>query len=615
MRSKIVCCAFGIGTLLCILALAGCGGGSGSAGDPAQPSISVSQNSISMQDTTASSTSKTIVINFTMSNATQLLSSGELVTTAVASGIPVEYSTSTSTETSLTDGTVKGTITIQLWAANILGAGVYQGSVAFSICHNPSSTIGCSQTVAGSPVNIPVTFTVTGAARSSATASLSISSLSLESPSSATVGPSTGAPTLTLSVMIPGPNLTFSQPANGFVAAVTYASLNQESGNLTIAFSAPGKLAPGSYSESLTINICIDQQCNHPIANSPIVLPITYTVTAAAGTNYNEQSVPILANDISWSAAQGKIYAIVSKYSTTDQETLVEIDPSSAAITRSLVLAGDPRVLSVSDDGSYAYIGFHDQNIVERVVLATFTSDLSINLGGSANTGPIYAGYLAAVPGSPRSVAVSTYANAPGLNSDNSEGVLLYDDDVLRGAPFGGTTVGPMLNSIVFGSNGSALYACEPDYENLYTLSLSGTGLSQTAVVNLGQIVFGDYLIYANGLLYDSRTRSLDPTTGKVTGSFLPAGSFGTATIAVDTSLNRAYVFFVDHPSNNGEWTIETFNLATMAPISLARTTTIVGMNQTYLRTNERIVRWGTNGLAINGELGLEILSGAFVTQ
>ena len=74
-------------------------------------------------------------------------------------------------------------------------------------------------------------------------------------------------------------------------------------------------------------------------------------------------------------------------------------------------------------------------------------------------------------------------------------------------------------------------------------------------------------------------------------------------------------MFFFDHPSNNGEWTIETFNLSTMKPIALARTNGIVGPNQAYTVVNERIVRWGPNGLAINGELGVQILHGSFVTQ
>jgi hypothetical protein len=620
MTSNIAARSVRTSTLLCVLAVAACGGGGGGGGGNGTngngaPSFSLSQTSISAQDATTSTSSKTIVIDYTITNAKQLLSSGFLVTAAVPSGPPVEYSVASSTGTSLDGNTTSGTITIQLWSANVLGAGSFGGNVVFSICHNPATSAGCAQAVAGSPTSIPVTFTVTGAARSAATATLSVSSISLEAPSSATTGPSTSAPTLSLSALIPGPYVTYSQPAKGFVAAVTYTPLNDQTGNLTIAYAPPGTLAPGTYSESLTINVCSDQQCNRPIASSPIVLPVTYTVTAGAGINYVAQTVPILTNDIAWSAAQSKIYAVVSQFSATDPKTLVEIDPTSATITRSLALGGNPRVLSVSDDGAYAYIGFTDQNIVERVALTTFNKDIVINLGATAGSVPIYAGYLAAIPSAPHSVVVSTYANALGLSDNNSEGVFVYDDGVSRGNPFGATNAGQQLNSIAFDTTGSTLYAIEPNYENLYILRVGSTGLSQSAAVNLGQIGFGGYVSFANGMLYDFHTQALNTMTGTITGSFLAPGSFLSAAISLDTALNRAFVFFFDHPSNNGEWTIETFNLSTMKPIALARTNGIVGPNQAYTVVNERIVRWGPNGLAINGELGVQILHGSFVTQ
>ncbi len=50
--------------------------------------------------------------------------------------------------------------------------------------------------------------------------------------------------------------------------------------------------------------------------------------------------------------------------------------------------------------------------------------------------------------------------------------------------------------------------------------------------------------------------------------------------------------------------------LSTMQPIALARTDGIVAPNQSYNVANERIIRWGTNGLAVNGELGIQMLLG-----
>jgi hypothetical protein len=326
--------------------------------------------------------------------------------------------------------------------------------------------------------------------------------------------------------------------------------------------------------------------------------------------------VPILANDIAWSAPQGKIYAVVSQLSPTDPETLAEIDPVSAAITRTLALPGNPHVLAVSDDGSYAYIGFSDMNIVERVVLANFTADIQISLGGGATTGPIYAGYLAAVPSEAHSIVVSTYANANGLSSYNAEGVFVFDDLVARGSPFGTMTAGPQLNSIVFGASTATLYALEPNFQNLSTLSLGPGGLSQVQVINLGQTYFGGYLNFANGLLYDVSTRSLNPVTGNVTGQFLYRGNISQPAVTVDASLNRAYIYFEDESVNPAAlWTLQTFNLQTMTSVALARTAGIVDPLFPSTLYPGRVIRWGSQGLAINGETGVALISGAFVIQ
>jgi hypothetical protein len=45
-----------------------------------------------------------------------------------------------------------------------------------------------------------------------------------------------------------------------------------------------------------------------------------------------------------------------------------------------------------------------------------------------------------------------------------------------------------------------------------------------------------------------------------------------------------------------------------MQPIGLARTNGIVAPNQSYYLANERIIRWGTDGLAVNGDLGIQML-------
>ena len=55
-------------------------------------------------------------------------------------------------------------------------------------------------------------------------------------------------------------------------------------GALTIVFVPPGQLGPGNYTEILTLNVCTDSACTHPIAGSPARITITYTVAGGTPT-------------------------------------------------------------------------------------------------------------------------------------------------------------------------------------------------------------------------------------------------------------------------------------------------------------------------------------------
>jgi hypothetical protein len=612
---------YGFLLLVIASALAACGGDGGSGGGGGGPTLTIDGSaSISVQDTTGSSASRTVTINFTIVNSGSLLNAGDILVTPVTfNGVPIESAITNFVSGGAGSQNSNYTLTVQLWPANTLGAGTFQGSIVLEACHNLHSTAGCDQQLGGSPVTIPVTYTVTGNARPDTTATLDEPALSLEAPDSATTGPGETTFTLSLSLVSPGPFVTFSQPAGGFVTSVSYTASNEEQGFLSIAYISPSTLAPGTYTENLTINVCVDPQCNHPVANSPIIMAVTYVVDASVGVDFTSQTVPIEANDFAWSAAQSKLYAVVSAYSVVDTKMLAEIDPTTGAVTRTFALAGNPQALALSDDGSCAYVSFSDTSLIQRVVLASFTSDLSINLGSTAGGDAIYAGNLAVVPGSPHSIVAATFANGATLNTDNSEGIYVFDDGTERGTPFGSTAVGPVLNYVAFGSSASTLYAIEPDFQNFFTLNLSASGLSQQSEISLAPTNFGYGLQYDNGLLYDYTTRSLNPSTGTIVGQLLPNmeqdGVLYTWFTA-DSSLNRGYAFYNNDNAPQGfQLTLQSFNLTTGQPIALTHAINTQSQYGGGTQAAQKIVRWGTNGLALGAPAGIQIISGNFVTQ
>lgn len=70
------------------------------------------------------------------------------------------------------------------------------------------------------------------------------------------------------------------QSTNNGIASLDGAQSGNDY-NITLTFMDPATLGPGSYSDTVTVTVCYDQACARQITNSPQVIPVTYTVTAA----------------------------------------------------------------------------------------------------------------------------------------------------------------------------------------------------------------------------------------------------------------------------------------------------------------------------------------------
>jgi hypothetical protein len=107
-----------------------------------------------------------------------------------------------------------------------------------------------------------------------------------------------------------------------------------------------------------------------------------------------------------------------------------------------------------------------------------------------------------------------------------------------------------------------------------------------------------------------------DPTSGTKVAEFLqPLSAALEPVIALDSALNRAYFFDQEQLSPSPLWTFATFNLQTQTVVEKARVSGCSlqpgGVNGKF----GRLVRWGSNGLAVNCDEEIEIISGVFVTS
>ena len=62
---------------------------------------------------------------------------------------------------------------------------------------------------------------------------------------------------------------------------VLFFSQNSTTGRAELRFRAPATLAPGTYTDFIVLDICLDELCEQPVNGSPLVLSVSYTVTAA----------------------------------------------------------------------------------------------------------------------------------------------------------------------------------------------------------------------------------------------------------------------------------------------------------------------------------------------
>jgi hypothetical protein len=167
--------------------------------------------------------------------------------------------------------------------------------------------------------------------------------------------------------------------------------------------------------------------------------------------------------------------------------------------------------------------------------------------------------------------------------------------------------------ALVFGAESSTLYAYDGNLADLYTTSVSSSGLSQLNEAT-GVGISGN-IYYLNSSLYGDDGTVTNPSSGAKLADFLQPLSVIEPIIALDSSLNRAYFFYQEQTTPAPLWTLASYNLQTLAVREKAR---ISGCSLFPGGVNGkigRLVRFGANGLAVNCNQGIEIIAGSFVTN
>lgn len=299
------------------------------------------------------------------------------------------------------------------------------------------------------------------------------------------------------------------------------------------------------------------------------------TVGAASVTSQN--ALPIPGRDVVYGPGTGRLYVTVQGSAGTNPNSVVEINPATGAVVRSVFVGSEPGRIARSRDGQFLYVGLNGASAVRRVEVASLAAGLQWSLGAGE-----VAGDIEVLPGHPRSVAVSR--QRPGY-SPPLEGVTIYDDGVARPQSSPGHTGG---NRIEVLESGSLLYGYNNAHTGFefFTMGVDAAGVRHS--VTSGGLVSGFYtdIVGQAGRIYGTDGSIVDAERRVRLGSI-----GGGVAMAVDPGLGRAFVLT---ESGIRVYDLNTFQLLGTVAVS-------GGFAHPALLVS-RLVRWGNDGLAFLDE-------------
>jgi hypothetical protein len=329
---------------------------------------------------------------------------------------------------------------------------------------------------------------------------------------------------------------------------------------------------------------------------------------------YQPTIVNLATNDLVWDPVNQVIYISVPSSATTHTNQVCVLNPMTAVIGNCVAAGSDPDVLAISDDSQFLYVGEDGTGTVQRFSLPGLVPDISYALGNYETGDPYYALDLQVAPGAPHTTAVTLGAN---VDPAAQGGIMIFDDSTPRptSTPGDGYPGGGVFASIQWGADTMALYAANSETSgyDFYTLTVSSSGvvLNQDysgVFWNPGRIHFdrGTGLVYS-----DDGFHAVNPSTG------LPAGIFevgGGWPMAPDSDLDTVFILTQYIWQEISNLTIDLFDMTHYTPVNRIPFSTTSPPGQDNSVQVNRFIRWGTNGLAVNAQGNVYLISGSFVS-
>ena len=272
----------------------------------------------------------------------------------------------------------------------------------------------------------------------------------------------------------------------------------------------------------------------------PSGVPITANNSQSLGLESAAAQVSVLnlpTNDLVYDAVSGMLYASTPARAGASGSSIVPIDPVAGSIGAPVSMGSEPGTLALSDDGQNLFVSLESAFAIRVFDVPTQTPGLEFSLGSDPFFGPYLAEDIEVQPGNSGVIAVSL--KFEGVSASHG-GVAIYDNGVMRLNATPKTSSG---NRIEFSSDPSLLYA----YYNQSTeygfrkIAVDANGATETSVHRFIS-GFSVDIEYADGLIYSTMGRVLEPNIPSVVGTF-PEVSFARG-VQIDAA--RALAYFLD---------------------------------------------------------------------
>jgi len=318
--------------------------------------------------------------------------------------------------------------------------------------------------------------------------------------------------------------------------------------------------------------------------------------------------VNIPANDITWDAVHHVIYASLPSTAGKNGNSIVAIDPLSGEIRSSVYAGSEPNRLALSDDGMFLYVGLDGASSVQRFNLPSLSQDITIPLGSDSLLGPFFALDIQVAPAAPGTIAVqlgNTFELRNTSASTIGYSVVIFDDEKPRPCRSG---IANSVDSIQWGADANVVYGANSSLHccNLFSVGAQGISESRSLSNDFHSSACGIHYEKSSNRLYSDSGDILSLQTENLVGYFPISGP-------MIPDAPKTLAFYLDSRNTwNQYFTLQSYDLAHLTPVGSA---TIVPVRWCFNLPNpNRILRWGTDGLAFTGRGNpLYVVSGSFV--